>query len=209
VIVATYLHPRHAGAEQNRRAMMNVKTTLATMIFALAALQPMAAMCDQTANTRSKLKNDGISQSATPVCNMGQNCPDTLEFSWGASNMQSLHLDSADFAPAKGDAFSVCGSAACDSGKATFSDLSFTAKSSGAGTVVLRSSASVVTTDDTRKTGCVQGKHWSKVQIKRGSSTVTLSDVMVSSCSSGSVTLSYQDMAINEKGHDNRPTTKK
>ncbi len=212
---------------------MKTVKLIATATLALLTLPSIIAIA-QTEQLKpaydvklaKKPRADEQSRAANPVaCDAGQTCDSPLIFSWGDNNVQQLHIENADFKPAKGDAFSVCSSSSCagsSSAKVNVQDISFkkyqdfrfmssTAVSSDQGVVTLHfSSASpedsithggVTAMDDwSPQQRCAAGKHFPKIVLTRNNSSVTLTDVMVSSCDAGSVTLGYERMAINTKG---------
>jgi hypothetical protein len=171
--------------------MIKTMKFIAAAAVALIALQSVAAMAQTERAARYDVKWPKTRTAQPAACDTGQACDSALEFSWGSSNPQSLHIDidSADFTPAKGGAFSVCSSAACASSKVNVQDLSFTRQKDfpfWPGTIVLHTPVNEK---------CVQGVHFKEVTLRQGAIRLHLTDVLVTTCDSNSVSLSYQGMA--------------
>ncbi|MEY4500340.1 MAG: hypothetical protein RIS52_230 [Pseudomonadota bacterium] len=185
--------------------------------LAFVAVQPttVLAQAEKTVKGGWDLATNKGNRTAPPLaCDRGQACDDALAWSWGESNQQSLAT--AEFTPAKGDAFSMCGGTACDNSDASGKTSPVTlnqrnmAPATGPGSVVLRTNPPIMTKDVADKTmaaddwnpqsRCASGKHFKEVVLMRGMLAITLTDVLVSSCDTSAITLSYQSMAINEKG---------
>jgi hypothetical protein len=202
--------------------MIKSVKVLGVAAMLLVALSAQAKPGFDVRPTKGRPADDTARSAHPSACDSSQSCDETLEWSWGTSNAQSLTVSSADFAPAKGEPFSVCSSSACDGSSAADQSARTgktghvtinrrtVAPSSGPGSLVLRSNLPIVTKDvdnvsDTATSQpfrCAAGKHFkdAKLTLKRGDggTDFSLDEVAISSCDSNSVTLSYQNMKQHE-----------
>ncbi len=151
--------------------------------FAVVATVSLIAV--QSVTAMAQAEKHAINNKGTGS-NNGKTRFSDLSF-WSASNAKPLHIDSADFTPAKGEAFSVCSSSTCDSsnGNALQKPATAAASSSSSGTVVIHAPADMK---------CVQGVHFPQATLTLRQGALELHDAVVTACDASSFSLSYQDM---------------
>ena len=185
--------------------------TLMAAILAVASVS--AADTKQKVKTKSNIKND----RALGVTSQGDVADNGLVFSWGdnsprikmpASSQGPYQLSRADWTPKAGPTFAECSDVCADSAQRPANpaglDLSDrVANSAGPGSVTLalriRSSGS----PGPGGVCPVDGSPIKGVVISGGrnpGADYALQDAVITHCDATGITISYQSMAINEKG---------
>ena len=166
---------------------------------ALAATVIVPASSQELLKTKTKSNQSNDRVIAAPIAQGTIPAVDGLSFSWGASNPQVAQLTTADFAPVSGTAFSECADVCSASAKVSMSSFNImkrAAESSGPGSVTLHFA------DGSSVCAAAAGPIKGAV-IKGGRNPggdYALTGAVVTQCDSSGMTVSYQRMAINEKG---------
>ena len=200
-----------------------MKIMLGTVAIAAIATAGWAMATDTSGPQIRTKSNPGSEGAAAPpagdtVCGAEQDCTNTLMLVTDGDTDRAISISRVDFAPAAAAAFSACSTACPDDTAARRADVG-TVRGSGSATVHFDNDGSGAPSahltvhgfcpaEGARGTSPIKGIG---VVIRHGrgqGDEFRLSNAIVTGCAGDTATISYSDMAINEKGLPGTPTPK-